>query len=142
MNPLEFVLVKEPPNKGVIILSELQHHVPYSTGQCALTHGIKNVAETLYQALQAGEAECYKRRARDLEYICMRPSSEWTKRILLDANARRLEDTTDMEEIRPGQYRVSRRGALKLEASVLLRTMASSRDEGRPCVFCLIMAGH
>merc|ERR1711871_657161 len=100
------------------------------------------VAETLYQALQAGEAECYKRRARDLEYICMRPSSEWTKRILLDAErTRRLEDTTDMEEIRPGQYRVSRRGALKLEASVLLHTMASSRDEGRPCVFLFDYGG-
>ena len=143
MNPLEFVLVKEPPNKGVVVLSEF-------TTSCAVLNGamrinpwdVKNVAETLYQALQAGEAECYKRRARDLEYICMRPSSEWTKRILLDAErTRRLEDTTDMEEIRPGQYRVSRRGALKLEASVLLRTMASSRDEGRPCVFLFDYGG-
>jgi trehalose 6-phosphate synthase/phosphatase len=143
MNPLEFVLVKEPPNKGVVVLSEF-------TTSCAVLNGamrinpwdVKNVAETLYQALQAGEAECYKRRARDLEYICMRPSSEWTKRILLDAErTRRLEDTTDMEEIRPGQYRVSRRGALKLEASVLLHTMASSRDEGRPCVFLFDYGG-
>ena len=143
MTPLEFVLVKEPPNEGIVVLSEF-------TTACAVLNGairinpwdVKTVADTLYQAYQAGNVECRKRRARDVEYISMLPSSEWTNRILLDAErTKRSTDATDMEELRPGQRRVLRRGVMKLDAASVKRSIASAKDEGRPCVYLFDYGG-
>ena len=143
MTPLEFVLVKEPPNEGIVVLSEF-------TTACAVLNGairinpweMKTVADTLYQAYQAGNVECGKRRARDVEYISMLPSSEWTNRILLDAErTKRSTDATDMEELRPGQRRVLRRGVMKLDAASVKRSIASAKDEGRPCVYLFDYGG-
>jgi trehalose-6-phosphate synthase len=84
--PMEYIFArKNLEHAGVVVVSE------FSVCSSLLNGALKinpffalSVADTLDKALNMDSNECARRRQRDIGFVSNRPSSSWTKQILID----------------------------------------------------------
>eukprot|EP00945_MAST-04E_sp_MAST-4E-sp1_P007255 g7255.t1 len=143
-NPMEFVLTKQPPHEGVVMLSEF-------TTCCAVLNGairinpwdVKSVADTIDSALRMNRSERARRRARDEEYVKRRTASEWTYRVLKDADRAKQRGNITMlgAGANKNMGRIMRRGVRLLDPVMMTKSLQWSYKQHRPCLFIFDYGG-
>ena len=143
--PLEYVYVKEPPNEGIVMVSEFTTCASVLNGGVRINPwDVKEVADTIDRVLNMGKEERARRRARDLEYVSSNAAVDWTVRVLQDADrAKQAGDQTMLEGMEGNEYsnRVVRRGVRVLDSNTLTRSLMSSYRQNRPCIFIFDYGG-